>query len=169
MTEAAEELKNELGYHRGLPILHQFCRPNMGDAFNRSMEVAPITDLGPHERRNANLSMIHTGDSYVEVKSEDDPNVILGYDQTLIWSVQVMMIDGRKATAEALDGMARKIAQEEEKKKAVKDGRFSLVGLEGDIPGDGAPLVDEPPTEGGTVSEIRPGVPDDEGASATND
>lgn len=130
----AEELANPLGYHRGLPILHQRSRQNMGDAFNRSMEIAPILNLEPGGRLIGIQSLVHTGDTFSEVRSEDDETILLGYDQTVVFRVETAMIDDRKATSDVLDKMARRIAQEAEKKKAEKEGRFMLTGLEGDEP-----------------------------------
>ena len=133
MAAAAEDLKDDqsapYGYHKGLPILTRDSQMKNGArTVNGVMAVAPF-DLESGGSIVMSSLLRHAGDDYQIVRSKDDPDVILGWNRTMVLDMIGAAEDNRPAAMKAIQKVMDQVVNAAKVAKAAKKGQGTLEDI----------------------------------------
>jgi hypothetical protein len=73
----------------------------------------------------------NVGENFVTVMSEDDPDLLLGWERVVVFDVLGAVPDDRPETEKDIAAMRARVADEQERIAAEKRGQFRLPDPEG--------------------------------------
>lgn len=167
MPEAEEP--RDLGIHKGLPILSETVTLRKGARVFRDVSEITTFEVDDGQLGLASLMYRQAGEKFEVKMSTDEPDKVLGYERVLLIDVVAAAPDEREATRKELERMRARTADLAERKANEKKGQMRMPGIKpvpDDDPeaGSKANLPEGHMADDGKIREIRPGVPDDEGA-----
>ena len=119
-----------LGQHKGLPVLDQDAIIQKGNRIVRgTMSVAPF-EVEPAGDVDMAMRLHQVSERFVNVMSEDDPDVLLGYTRVVVFDVVGAAPSATPEMKKALDEMIALVADEAERKKMEAKGQFRLPKAE---------------------------------------
>src|SRR5580658_1337092 len=101
-----------LGTHKGLPVLRQSAQLRKGNkVVSEVMGVAPF-EVEPAGDVYMAVLLHNVGENFVTVMSEDDPDLLLGWERVVVFDVLGAVPDDRPETEKDIAAMRARVADE---------------------------------------------------------
>ena len=136
MARAKKNVDAPLGLHNGLPILAKKIKvTKTGDGLSQAMTIIPV-DVKDGSEHYVSMRLRHTRTYHDNVFSQDDPDLLVGYEEVLQFRAEGAVFDDRADAAEQVFEMEARIAAKAakeaarlEREKKKERGEFPLPDM----------------------------------------